>query len=192
MRVAAGLFRSGGGSPVLRYGILVIVLILWQSLIWEPLSQKREEMDTKIEVQEQKIDRLDRELRRNRGLDQEINQTRQKLSALTKDRIPGNTSQLVASNLQDMLLKRASEADLEVITYKTARERKWRGRELAVATFTVKTDTRKLVRFLKLLEDDRRVFRVYSINVVKVEGRAPHLRVSLEVEALFLQEGRSE
>jgi type II secretory pathway component PulM len=184
------LLRSDGKSPILWYGLLVIVLILWYSLVWEPLSQKLGEMDAKIETQEQKIDRLDREIRRNREVDQEIKQAGQKLSALTKNRIPGDTPQLVASNLQDMLLKRASEADLEVITYKTARERKWRGRELAVTTFTVKTDTRKLVHFLKLLEDDRRVFRVYSINVVKVEGRNPHLRVSLEVEALFVQEGR--
>jgi hypothetical protein len=121
-------------------------------------------------------------------VEQRIKQSEKQLAASTRDVVEGRTTQLVASNLQDMLLKAASEAEMEVVTYKTSRVRKWRNYQLAVATFTVKTDTRKLVQFLKALEDDRRAFRLHSINVVKVQGRNPHLRVSIEVEALFMEE----
>jgi hypothetical protein len=178
---------SSKRSPLLRYGLLVIGLILWYSLIWNPLSGKIEELDSRLETQEAKIGRLKRDIKRHRGIDQRVIQSERRLATALKGLMPGDTPQLVASNLQDILLKMASKADLQVITYKTGRVSKWRGCQLAVATFSAKTDTRKLVKFLKLLDDDHRVFRIQNINLVKVKGRNPHLRVNLEVEALFMQ-----
>lgn len=178
---------SGKRSPLLRYGLLVIGLILWYSLIWNPLSGKIEELDSRLETREAKIGRLKRDIKRHRGVDQHVIQSERRLATVLKGLMPGDTPQLVASNLQDILLKMASQADLQVITYKTGRVRKWRGYQLAVATFSAKTDIKKLVKFLKLLDDDHRIFRIQSINLVKVRGRNPHLRVNLEVEALFMQ-----
>jgi len=178
---------SSKRSPLLHYGLLVIGLILWYSLVWAPLSGKIEGLDSRLETQEAKIGRLKRDIKRHRGVDQRVTQSKRRLATAVKGLMPGDTPQLVASNLQDILLKMASEADLQVITYKTGRARKWRGYQLAVATFSAKTDIRKLVKFLKLLDDDRRVFRIQSIRVVKVRGRNPHLRGNLEVEALFMK-----
>jgi type II secretory pathway component PulM len=178
---------SSKRSPLLRYGFLVIGLILWYSLVWAPLSGKIEELDSRLETQEAKIGHLKQDIKRHRGVDQRVIQSEQRLATAVKGLMPGDTPQLVASNLQDILLKMASEADLQVITYKTGRVLKWRGYQLAVANFSAKTDIRKLVKFLKLLDNDRRVFRIQSISVVKVRGRNPHLRVNLEVEALFMQ-----
>jgi hypothetical protein len=185
--VAISSRLSSKRSPILRYGLLVIGFILWYSLIWNPLSGKIKELDSRLEIQEAKIGHLKREIKRHRGVDQRVIQSEQRLATAVKGLIPGDTPQLVASNLQDILLKMASEADLQVITYKTGRVRKWRGYQLAVANFSAKTDIRKLVNFLKLLDKDRRVFRIESISVVKVRGRDPHLRVNLEMEALFMQ-----
>jgi len=136
---------SSNGSPLLRYGFLVIGLILWYSLAWAPLSGKIEELDSRIEVQEAKIGRLKRDIKRHRGVDQRIVQSKRRLTVAVKGLMPGDTPQLVASNLQDTLLKMASEAGLQVITYKTGRQRKWRDYQLAVAIFSAKTDIRKLV-----------------------------------------------
>ena len=178
---------SGKKSPLLRYGVLLIGLILWYSLIWDPLSGKLEDLNAGLEIQEAKIGRLKRDMKRLRGVDKRMKQSEQWRDAAMKGLIRGDTPQVMASNLQDILLKTASEVDLQVVTYKTSRVRKWKDYQLAVATFTVKTDTRKLVHFLKLLDDDRRVFRIQSINVVKVKGRNPHLRVNIEAEALFMK-----
>jgi hypothetical protein len=185
--VAISCQFSSKRSPILRYGLLVIGLVLWYSLIWNPLSGKIEELDSRLEIQEAKIGHLNRDIKRHRGVDQRVMQSKQRLTTAVKGLIPGDTSQLAASNLQDILLKIASEADLEVITYKIGRVRKWRGYQLAVANFSAKADIRKLVNFLKLLDKDNRVFRIQSISVVTVRGRDPYLRVNLEVEALFMQ-----
>ncbi len=172
---------------VLRYGLLVIILILWYSLVWGPLSGKIEDTDTKIEAQKIKIGHLKRDIRHHYGVDTRLKQSKQKLAQTLKKLIAGNAPQLMASNLQDILLKKASEAGLEVITYKTARVRKWRSYQVALATFTAKADTMKLVKFLKLLDDDPRLFRISRIDVVKIRSRHPYIRVSIEAEALFMK-----
>jgi len=178
---------SGRQSPLLRYGLLVIGIILWYSLLWAPLSDKIEKLDSRLETQETKVGHLKRDIKRLSGIDQRIVQSEKRLATAVKLLMPGDTPQLVASNLQDVLLKMASEAEIEIITYKTGRPNKWRGYQLAVANFSAKTDTGKLVKFLKLLDDDRRAFRIQSISAVKIQGRNPHLRLNLEVEALFME-----
>ena len=157
---------SSKRSPLLRYGLLVIGLILWYSLVWVPLSGKIEKLDSRLEIQETKTGRLKRDIKRHRGVEKRVMQSEQRLATALKGLLPGDAPQLVASNLQDVLLKMAAEADLQVITYKTGRVSKWRGYQLAVATFSAKTDIRKLVKFLKLLDDDRRIFRIQSISAV--------------------------
>ena len=178
---------SSKRSPLLRYGLLVIGIILWYSLLWAPLSDKIEKLDSRLETQETKVGHLKRDIKRLSGIDQRIVQSEKRLATAVKLLMPGDTPQLVASNLQDVLLKMASEAEIEIITYKTGRPNKWRGYQLAVANFSAKTDTGKLVKFLKLLDDDRRAFRIQSISAVKIQGRNPHLRLNLEVEALFME-----
>jgi hypothetical protein len=155
--------------------------------VYTPLSGKIKDLDSRHETQEKKIEYLKQEIKRHRGIDQRIIQSKQRLTNALQRLLPGDTPQVTASNLQDILLKMASKADLEIITYKTGRIKEWRGYHLATATFSAKTDTRKLVNFLRLLDYDHRAFRIHNINLVKIGGRNPYLRVNLEVEALFIK-----
>lgn len=179
-------------SPFLRYGILIIVIILWYSFIYDPLSRNLKDRMLQVESQAARIHLINKEFKRLRGVNGRIDQAKSRLARLQKQLVPGDTPQVVASNLQDLLLKKASEAGLEVVTYKTSRSRQWRDYQLAVSTFTVKTDTAKLVGFLNLLEKAGKAYRIYSINIIKVRGRHPYLRVNLEVEALVLQEKQTK
>ncbi len=179
-------------APFLRYGILIIVVILWYSFIYDPLSRKLENKTLQVESQTARIRLINKEFKKLRGVNDKIKLAKSKLERLKKQLLPGDTPQVVASNLQDLLLKKASEAGLEVVTYKTSRSRHWRDYQLAVSTFTVKTDTAKLVGFLNLLERAGKEYRIYNINIIKVRGRKPYLRVNLEVEALVLQEKQTK
>lgn len=183
---------SGKGSPIFSYGLLIVAVILWYALAWEPLSAKRGELELTLQTKDAEIGRLQRELQRHRGVDQRLKQVRRELSVRKGELVPGKTPQLVASNLQDSLLNRASELKVDVVTYKTAPVRKWKDYQLAAVTFTFKTQTSKLVQFLKQLEEDRRAMHLQSLNVVKVPGREPHLRVTVEAEALYLAEVEQE
>lgn len=177
---------SGRDGPTLRYGVLAIGLILWYALVWDPLSAKRDAIEVDSQAKETEIGRLKRDIERHRTVDQRLKQVKRELAAREGTLVAGETPQGVAASLQDSVLKLASETGQEVVTYKTGPARKWEDYQVAVVTFTFKTGTRKLVGFLKRLEEDRRAMRLRSLNVVGVQGREPHLRTTIEVEALCL------
>jgi len=187
MAVKTFFFKSQ--SPILKYGIAVILLILWYSLIWSPLSARLDDLKIQKEAQEIKINKLQRNLTRLKNIDIRLNQTRQKVRLAKLNLIKGRTPELVASKLQDILLKKASELNLNVVTYKTAPVRKWHDYQVAVSNFTINTNTRQLVKFLKLIQQEKKALRIKSINIIKIMGRKPVLRVNLELEALFLPGG---
>ncbi|NDY43540.1 hypothetical protein G3N55_11910, partial [Dissulfurirhabdus thermomarina] len=61
--MAAEATRSAGSSRVIRYGAVVIGLILWYALVWDPLWGKMGELETADLAAETKIARLQREER---------------------------------------------------------------------------------------------------------------------------------
>jgi len=175
--------------PLLKYGFLIIVVIVWYNFLFQPLINKIEEYNLKAQRLENRIKRLSSTLKGTKNLDKKIADAEKKLAYLKKKLIPGSSLQIVTSNLQDLLLKQAADAGLDVVTYKTSSKRKWRGYTLAVVNLTVKSDTKKLVQYLKGLEDQQKAIRIRSINIVKVTGRNPYLKVRMDIEALYF--GRS-
>ncbi len=181
--------KAGSRSPLLRYGILAIVVIVWYSFVWDAVSSRTEMLRETLEAKEAKVQRLQAKLKKNSGLESKLKNAERQYTALEKRLLPGDTIQIVASNLQDMLNTAAAEAGLEVTTYRTIKGRKWRKKQLAAVRLTLKGDTAKLVKFLELIKKKNKIVRINSLNVVKVSGRKPYLRINIEAEALFKQGG---
>ncbi len=180
---------TGSRSPLLRYGILVIVVILWYSLVWDGITSRTETLRENLEVKQAKVERLQAKLKKNTGLEAKLRNAEKQYAALEKRLLPGDTIQVVASTLQDMLNTAAAEAGLEVTTYRTIKGRKWRKKGLAAVRLTLKGDTAKLVKFLELINKKKKIVRINNLNIVKVSGRKPYLRINIEAEALCKQGG---
>ncbi len=174
-------------NPLLKYGLLMILVIIWYGFLFQPMMNGIEENRIKAQRLENRLKRLTSTLRRTKNLDKRLADARKGLERRKRQLVPGANHQIVTSNLQDMLLKKAADAGLEVVTYKTSSRKKWRNYTLAVVNLTVKSDTNKLVQYLKSLEDTQKAIRIGSINIVTVRGRNPHIRVRMDVEALYME-----
>ncbi len=174
-------------NPLLKYGLLILLVIMWYIFLFQPMKNAIEENRFKAQRLENRLKRLRSTLKSVKNLDKRLANARKGLEQRKKKLIKGANHQLVTSNLQDMLLKKASDVGLEVVTYKTASKKKWRNYTLAVVNLTVKADTNKLVKYLKSLEDMQKAIRIGSINIVTVRGRNPYLRVRMDVEALYME-----
>jgi len=183
------LSGTGSRSPLLRYGILAIAIILWYSLVWDGIASRTEMLRESLEAKQAKVQRLQAKLKKNSGLETKLRSAEKQYAALEKRLLPGNTTQIVASTLQDMLNTAAAEAGLEVTTYRTIKGRKWRKKELAAVRLTLKGDTAKLVKFLEIIRKKNSIVRINNLNIVKVSGRKPYLRINIEAEALCKQGG---
>ncbi len=168
------------------YGAVVILLILWYALVWSPMGSKIDEVGASMETARLRLERLEKNYRRLKGVDARLQQARKNLQAARATLLRGDRPEMVAVTLQDMVLKKASQQDLNVVTYKVGKARKFGDYQVVSTSFTINTDTAKLAAFLKALEDERKAFRISSMNIVKVLGRNPMLRVNMELQALVM------
>lgn len=178
--------------PLVRYGILLIIVIVWHTLIYSPMKSSIELKKTRLEAQELKIARLKKRINRLKDIEKKLSMEKMKLAQLKRRLVPGNSIQMVATNIQDSFLKKASKNDINVLVYRSGRPRKWKSYKLAVAIFNLKTDIVKLVNFLEDFYSEKRLQRINNINVSTMRGKEKELRVNLEVEALFLGDGKSQ
>ncbi len=178
------MIRTKGKNPVLKYGLIILAFVLWYVVLWHPLATKTAEVRSKLQTEEARIEKLKKKLEQYKDLDKRLQKSRAELDRAMAGLVPGDTPQLVASSLQDMLLKKASELNVDVVTYKTGRVRKWKDYHVAVVTFTLDTNTRQLVRFLQSLRKENRLYRIQEMNILRIRGKGSRLRVRLEIEAL--------
>ncbi len=179
----------GHKSPLLRYGILVIMVILWYSLVWDSITNRTKMLNDILEAKSARVQRLQTRLKKNSGIEARLKNAQKQYTLLEKRLLPGGTPQIVSSNLQDLLNTAAAESGLEVTTYRTIKGRKWRKKEVAAVRLTLKGNTAKLVKFLELIKNKNKIVRINNLNVVKVNGRKPYLRINIEAEALCKQGG---
>jgi hypothetical protein len=179
------LLNLSDKSPVLRYGLLAIALILWYFLLYDPMSSRQESYKKETRATSLKIKRLKKEIDKNRNLDQALKNARGKYAILKKEFLSGKDPQMAGSILQNILLKDAEIAGLDVASYKISPTKRWEEHQVVSVDMRVKAQTLDLVHFLRLLEKEKGIFRFAHMNITKVLGRNQHLRVNLKVEGLY-------
>ncbi len=172
--------------PLLFYGALIIVAILWFMLIFSPLKARERALELRLEQLQVESGRLQREIRRLGRASRELENKKQRLASLRAKQLPGATPQEVSTRLQDLLLKRASAAGLNVLTYRSGGIRSYGPFKAANVRLTANGSTAALVQFLRSIESDNHLLRIASLNAAKVVGKNPVLRITVEVEALIV------
>lgn len=180
-------FLSQRNRPALvKYGVVIIALILWYSFLWDPINARLQEKQTALDAQQLKITHLRKRISRLRGVDNRLAAEIRRLEHLKKELVPGADPQLVSNKIQNSFLKKASEAGVEVLVYRNGSKRHWRDYRLAVSIFNIKATTAQFVDLLERLELEKKLLRLNNVNISALRGKPSHLRINLEVEALFL------
>jgi len=141
-----------------------------------------------IEVQRSKVQRLKRRIDKLKGIDKRLSLELQKLDRMKRSLVPGENPQVMATNIQNSFLKKSSDAGVEVLVYRIGSRRRWRGYQLAVSIFNIKTTVSQFVKLLEDIASEKRLQRLNNVNISAPRGRSSHLRINMEVEALFLGE----
>ncbi|MGB9712186.1 MAG: GspMb/PilO family protein [Dissulfurimicrobium sp.] len=179
-------------SPVLRYGILIIAIIFWYSFLFEPTTGKIDEMTTRIAVTKKKIEGTKAEIKRLRSIDEELKRVEQERARFMQLLIPGENPQVVASNLQDDLLKKASDAGMDVLSYRAAAGGKWNEYPLGTVSLITKSGMKGLVQFLMKVDSEGKMVRLNNLNVMVIQGPTPYTRINMDFDALCAVKAKNE
>jgi len=179
-------------SPVIRGGILLSALILWYSFIYSPLSNMASSTRDELALQESRVDRLEKRIRRAQGAVQRLKRAEAEAESLFAKMVPGQNAQEVASHLQNLVLKEAERAGVTVTLYRSGKPRKYQEYLLVPVSFTLNCNSTQLMNLLSSLSMYDKIVRFRSINISTMRGDPPRLRVNMEIEALFLGEESGE
>ncbi len=178
---------KGLNSPLVRYGALIIVWILWYALFYMDISEKIEAQNSSINALKIKLSTIAKEKKRLQDQTKELNRLNSRLSSLKSRLLTGENGQIVASKLQDMLIQYMEKNKIDVLTYKTSSEGRRYSYNVARATFTLKCNRENFVALLSFFKDNHKLIRPYRLNVIWIKGKKAHLRVVLDVEAIYIK-----
>jgi len=173
-------------KPLLKYGILIIGLILWYVLIWSNLNDMLAQNITEQEKLSLKLQNLHKEAQKLANSDKRLKRAEETFQGLKAKLIQAENSQIAGNILQDQLFKFCSENKIEVLSYKTERPGKWRDKETPTVNFTLKTQLPELLKLLSYIENHtQHLWRIRQLYIVSMRGNDPHLRITLAVETIF-------
>ena len=173
-------------SPIVKYGALAIIWIAWYGLFYANIASKVKANETRIATLKIQLNNISKEKSRLEKATTSLKKKEMELERLKKTALPGADPQVVASNLQNLVLTYASEKNIEVLTYRTSSTTRWRGYRVARTTFTFKCNEENFVDLLRFFDRQKRLIRPSRVNIVWVRGRNAHIRVILDIEALFV------
>lgn len=174
-------------SPVLKYGIIIIVFIFWTEFVWDSLEAKLEKLNSQLEQTEKDIKKYNKMSQQLKNIEQRLKDIQNKKNLQTSSLLSDSEPTVVASQLQDTILKKASENKLQVVTYRVSSQKKWKNYILVSTYFNFKTNLDNIVAFLQSIESDQRFYRIHLVDILPVKGNDPHIRFSIELEALCLK-----
>jgi uncharacterized membrane protein YhiD involved in acid resistance len=174
-------------SPILKYGIIVIIFILWSEFVWDNLETRLEKLNSQIEQTEKNIKKFNKTGKDLKNIEQRLKEIQTKKNIQNSSILSDSDPTVVASQLQDTILKKASENKLQVVTYRVSTQRKWKNYTVVSTYFNFKTNLDNIVAFLQSIESDQRFYRVHLVDILPVKGNDPHIRFSIELEALCLK-----
>lgn len=173
-------------KPIIKYGILVICVIIWYVVVWSGLNDLLSQNAADQEKLSIKLQNLHKETQKLADADKRLKKAQAEFEALKARLMQGENSQVVGNLLQDQLFKFCSDNKIEVLSYKTERPGKWQDKETPTVNFTLKTQLPELLKLISYIENhNQHLWRIRQLYIVSMRGNDPHLRVTLGVETLF-------
>jgi predicted transcriptional regulator len=174
-------------SPIIKYGILVVSVIVWIEFAWDVLETKINKLNSQIEASEKDIKKLNSKSLNLKNIEQRLKEIQDKKNLQTSFILSDGDPTVVASHLQDTILKKATENKLQVITYRVSNQKKWKNYTSVSTYFNFRGNLENITQFLKSIESDPRFYRIHLVDILPVKGNDPHIRFSIELEALCLK-----
>lgn len=173
-------------KPIIKYGILIIGLILWYVVVWSGLNDLIFQNAAEQEKLSLKLQTLHKETQKLADADKRLKKAEEEFEMLRAKLMQGDNSQVVGNLLQDQLFKFCSDNKIEALSYKTERAGKWQDKETPTVNFTLKTQLPELLKLISYIENrQQHLWRIRQLYIVSMRGNDPHLRVTLGVETIF-------
>jgi len=110
----------GGRRGILTLLLLAIAGYLLYYFALLPLWNSQKKVAEEIVLKKKALGRYQEYIRSGKGIEEELSQTAQRLEAVQAKLLPGETPQIMAANLQDLLKKLSERNGIQIKSFRVA------------------------------------------------------------------------
>ncbi|MBN2232442.1 MAG: hypothetical protein JW781_06440 [Deltaproteobacteria bacterium] len=171
---------------LLGLGLIVTVLLIWWLHDYGPRAERLAAATAAGERERERnlmlTDRLARYTRR----DEQQQAQDEKLDILAARLVPGASIEEVNTQVQQDIQRFLDEKGISLVSYNIKSPEKWREYRLGRIQFNLDTTTRGVAELLRFLDSYDRAVRVGGLNIRYQRRQDITLKVTLELDTLYL------
>jgi len=179
--------KSKGPWPKLRGGrrgvftllLIVIALILAYRFAYIPIEASEKQMREELAAKKRALNKYQEYVKSGKGIEEELNQTAQRLEAVQAKLLPGETPQIIAANLQEVLKKLSERNGIQIKSFRVGEPKEMAFYVRIPVTIEINPtkSAASLTYFLYDVESYEKLLLISDIDIT-----APNMRTPNEVQ----------
>jgi Tfp pilus assembly protein PilO len=179
--------KSKGPWPKLRGGrrgvftllLIGIALILAYRFAYMPIEASEKQVREELAAKKRALSKYQEYVKSGKGIEEELNQTAQRLEAVHAKLLPGETPQIIAANLQEVLKKLSERNGIQIKSFRVGEPKEMAFYVRIPVTIEINPtkSAASLAYFLYDVENYEKLLLISDIDIT-----APNMRTPNEVQ----------
>jgi len=169
----------GGRRGVFTLMLIVIALILVYRFAYIPIEASEKQMREELAAKKRALNKYQEYVKSGKGIEEELNQTAQRLEAVQAKLLPGETPQIIAANLQEVLKKLSERNGIQIKSFRVGEPKEMAFYVRIPVTIEINPtkSAASLTYFLYDVESYEKLLLISDIDIT-----APNMRTPNEVQ----------
>lgn len=159
--------------------LIVIALILVYRFAYIPIEASEKQMREELAAKKRALNKYQEYVKSGKGIEEELNQTAQRLEAVQAKLLPGETPQIIAANLQEVLKKLSERNGIQIKSFRVGEPKEMAFYVRIPVTIEINPtkSAASLTYFLYDVESYEKLLLISDIDIT-----APNMRTPNEVQ----------
>jgi Tfp pilus assembly protein PilO len=169
----------GGRSGLFTFLLIGIVLVLAYRFAYVPLETSERQMREELDAKKKALSRYQEYVKSGKGIEEELNQTARRLEAVQTKLLPGETPQIMAANLQEVLKKLSERNGIQIKSFRVGEPKEMTFYVRVPVTIEINPtkSAASLAYFLYDVENYEKLLLISELDIT-----APNMRTPGEVQ----------
>ncbi|RPJ04168.1 MAG: hypothetical protein EHM36_11165 [Deltaproteobacteria bacterium] len=169
----------GGRRGVFTLLLIGVAVILAYRFAYVPIEASQKRVQDELDAKKKALGKYQEYVRSGKGIEEELNQTAQRLEAVQAKLLPGETPQIMAANLQEVLKKLSERNGIQIKSFRVGepKEMTFYVRIPVTIEISPTKSAASLAYFLYDVENYEKILLISDLDIT-----APNMRAPTEVQ----------
>ena len=170
---------KGGRRGLFTLLLIGVAVILAYRFAYIPIETSQRRVKEELDIKKKALGKYQEYVKSGKGIEEELNQTAQRLEAVQSKLLPGETPQIMAANLQEVLKKLSERNGIQIKSFRVGEPKEMTFYVRIPVTIEINPtkSAASLAYFLYDVENYEKLLLISDLDIT-----APNMRTPTEVQ----------